>query len=81
VAKRKPPINAPRHFKSVDPRERLEGCFIFTRDEWIVIASSLDRLVTGRNVPVKVKAKHIAAKLVKQIRQWVLVEGGEGEHG
>src|SRR5678815_1812421 len=51
--------------------ERIEGCFVFTRDEWIVIASALDRFVTGRQLPVKARAKHIASTLFKQIRDYV----------
>jgi len=52
--------------------ERLEGCFIFTRDEWIVLWSALERFVTGRTIDVKARAKGIASRLVKQIRQYVL---------
>lgn len=51
--------------------ELLEGCFVFTRSEWGVIASALDRFRTGRNVEVKTRAKNIAKRLCDQIIQYV----------
>lgn len=62
-------------------QERIEGCFIFSRDEWLVISSALDRFVTGRSVAVKARAKHIAATLFKQIREYVLSHPIEDEYG
>jgi len=58
-------------------REQIEGCFVFTRDQWIVIASALDRFVTGRDVPIKARAKSLARQLGTMIRKYVLADAFE----
>jgi len=81
VAKRQQAHLSNKALGRINQSERLEGCFIFTRDEWYILASALDRFACGRAIPVKVKARHLAKRLFAQIKKYILEIWEGDEHG